>query len=83
MCQAAGIKRKTAHRFRVTCASSLLNASVAGKLIFDRTVFSITVSGEVEKVSRKVGMYTTPACFSDFNNCPVNFSLKILQFSCI
>ena len=55
MCQAAGIKRKTAHCFRVTCASSLFNASDASKLIFDRTVYSITVSDrEVEKVSRKV-----------------------------
>ena len=33
MCQAAGIKRKTAHCFRVTCASSLFNASDASKLI--------------------------------------------------
>ena len=50
MCQAAGIKRKTAHCFCVTCASSLFYASVASKLIFDRTVYNITVSGEVEKV---------------------------------
>ena len=63
MCQAAGIKRKTAHCFRVTRASNLFNASVASKLIFDRTV-----SGEVEKVSRRLDMYTTPVCFGDFNN---------------
>ena len=68
MCQAAGIKRNTAHRFRVTCASSLFNASVASKLIFNRTVNSITLSAEVEKVSRKVDMYTTPVCFGNFNN---------------
>ena len=38
MCQAARIKRKKAHCFRVTCALSLFNASVARKLIFYRTV---------------------------------------------
>ena len=32
MCQAVGIKRKTAHCFRVTYASSLFNASIASKL---------------------------------------------------
>ena len=56
--------------------------SVASKLIFDRTVYSITVSGEVEKVSRNVDMYTTPVYFGDFNNCTVNFNFKILQLSC-
>ena len=71
-------KAKTAHCFRVTGASSLFNASVASKLIFDRTVYNITVSGEVEKVSRKVDMYTTPICFEDLHNCTVNFNFKIL-----
>ena len=33
MRQAAGIKRKTVHCFRATCASSLFNSSVASKLI--------------------------------------------------
>ena len=64
MCQAAGIKRKTAHCLRLTCASSLFNASVASKLICDNTGHSITVSGEVEKVSWKVDMYTMPVLVS-------------------
>ena len=46
MCQAAGMKRKTAYCLCVTCASSLLNVSLASKLIFDRIVYSITVSEE-------------------------------------
>ena len=54
MCQAAGIKRKTGYCLRVTCASSLFNASVARKLICDRIGHTITVLGEVEKVSRNV-----------------------------
>lgn len=37
ICEAAGIKRKTAHCLRVTCALSLLNAGVDRKLIRDRT----------------------------------------------
>ena len=78
MCQAAGIKRKTAHCLRVTCASSLFNASVTRKLICDKIGHSITVLGKVEKVSRNVDMYTMPVCFGDFNNCTVNFNFKIL-----
>ena len=62
MCEAVGIKRKTAHCFRVTGAS----------------VYNITVSGEVEKVSRKVDIYSTPVCFEDYNNCAVNVNFKIL-----
>lgn len=37
MCDAAGIKRKTAHHLRVACASSLFNAGVEKKLIHNRT----------------------------------------------
>ena len=37
MCEAAGIKRKTAHCLRVTCASSLFNAGAGRKIIRDRT----------------------------------------------
>ena len=37
MCKAAGLKRKTSHCLRVTCASSLFNASVEEKLIRERT----------------------------------------------
>ena len=37
MCKAAGLKRKTSHCLRVTCASSLFNAGVEEKLIRERT----------------------------------------------
>ena len=37
MCKAAGLKRKTSHCLRVTCASSLFNAGVGEKLIRERT----------------------------------------------
>lgn len=37
MCAAVGLKRKTAHCLRVTCASSLFNANVDSKLIRERT----------------------------------------------
>lgn len=37
LCEAAGVKRKTAHCLRVTCASSLFNAGVEEKLIRERT----------------------------------------------
>ena len=63
---AAALKRKPAHCLRVTCASSLFNASVASKLIYNRTGQSITMSGEVEKVSGKVYKDTMPVCFVDF-----------------
>ena len=75
---AAGIKRKPVHCWRVTCASSLFNASVASKLICNKTGHSITMSGEVEKVSGKVDMDTMPVCFGDFNNCTVNFNSQLV-----
>ena len=37
LCAAAGVKRKTAHCLRITCASSLFNAGVEEKLIRERT----------------------------------------------
>ena len=37
LCEAAGVKRKTAHCLRVTCASSLFNAGVEEKLVRERT----------------------------------------------
>jgi len=37
MCKTVGVKRKTAHCLRVTCASSLFNAGVEEKLIRQRT----------------------------------------------
>ena len=37
LCEAAGVKRKTAHCLRVTCASALFNAGVEEKLICERT----------------------------------------------
>ena len=37
LCEAAGVKRKTAHCLRVTCASSLFNTGVEEKLILERT----------------------------------------------
>ena len=37
MCKVAGLKRKTSHCFRVTCASFLFNAGVEEKLIQERT----------------------------------------------
>ena len=37
MCKAAGLKRKTSHCLRVTCASPLFNAGVEEKLIRERT----------------------------------------------
>ena len=57
---AAGIKRRPELCLRVTCASSLFNASVASKLICNGTGHSITMSGEIEKVSVKVNMDTMP-----------------------
>ena len=36
-CEAGGVKRKTAHCLRVTCALSLFNAGVEEKLIRERT----------------------------------------------
>ena len=37
LCEAAGVKRKTAHCLHVTCASSLFNAGVEERLILERT----------------------------------------------
>lgn len=37
LCEAAGVKRKTAHCLHVTCALSLFNAGVKEKLICERT----------------------------------------------
>ena len=37
LCEAAGVKWKTAHSLRVTCDSSLFNAVVEEKLIRERT----------------------------------------------
>ena len=80
---AAGIERKPAHCWRVTCASSLFNASVASKLICNKTGHSKTMSGGgggggVENVSGKVDMDTMPVCFGGFNNCTVNFNSQLV-----
>lgn len=53
ICEAAGIKRKTAHCLRVTCALSLLNAGVDRKLIRDRTRH-ISDALKKEKANEKV-----------------------------
>lgn len=37
MCEAVGVKRKTAHSLRVTLASSLFNAGINEKMIRQRT----------------------------------------------
>jgi len=37
LCEAAGVKRNTAHCLRVTCASSLFDAGVEEKLIREQT----------------------------------------------
>ena len=54
MCEAAGIKRKTAHCLRVTCASSLFNAGVDSKLIRDRTGHRSDALMKYEKANEKV-----------------------------
>ena len=38
ICKAAGVRRKTAHCLRVTCASSLFNANVDSKLIVPKHI---------------------------------------------
>ena len=49
MCEKAGLKRKTAHSLRVTCASSLFNAGVDEKLIRDRTGHKYNALQKYEK----------------------------------
>ena len=54
MCEAAGIKHKTAHCLRVTCASSLFNNGVDRKLIRDRTAHRSDVLMKYENANEKV-----------------------------
>ena len=53
MCKAAGIKRKTSHCLRVTCASSLFNAGVEEKFIRDRTGHHSNALFKCEKASEE------------------------------
>ena len=53
LCEAAGVKRKTAHCLRVTCASSLFNAGVEEKLIRERTGHRSNVLLKYEKPSEE------------------------------
>ena len=52
LCEAAGVKRKTADCLRVTCASSLFNAGVEEKLIRERTGHRSNALLKYEKPSK-------------------------------
>ena len=54
MYKAAGLRHKTTHCLRVTCASSLFNARVDSKLIRDRTGHRSDVLLKHEKAEKKV-----------------------------
>ena len=51
MCSAAGVKRKTAHCLRVTCATKLFNSGIDEKLIRDRTGHRSNALFQYEKPS--------------------------------
>lgn len=53
LCEAAGVKRKTAHCLRVTCASSLFNTGVEEKLILERAGHRSNALLKYEKPSEK------------------------------
>ena len=53
LCEAAGVKRKTANCLRVICASSLFNAGVEEKLIRERTGHRSNVLLKYEKPSEE------------------------------
>ena len=53
LCEAAGIKRKTAHCLRVTCVSKLFNTGVEEKLIRERTGHRSNALLAYEKTSEK------------------------------
>ena len=74
MCKAAGLKRKTSHSLRVTCASTLFNAGVDSKLIRDRTGHKsdalLKYEKPEEKVISKVSAILGPKCASQDKNEP-------------
>ena len=53
MCSVAGIRKKTAHCLRVTCATSLFNAGVDEKLIRERTGHRSNALFQYEKANRE------------------------------
>jgi integrase len=53
MCRSAGIKVKTAHCLRVTCATALFQHGVDEKLIQDRTGHSSNALFKYEKASKE------------------------------
>ena len=53
LCEAAGVKRKTAHCLRVTYASSLFNAGVKEKLMREQTGHRSNALLKYEKPSEK------------------------------
>ena len=61
MCKAAGLRRKTAHCLRVTCASSLFNARVDSKLIRNRTGHRSDALLKYEKAEEKVISHVSPS----------------------
>ena len=74
MCKATGLKRKTSHSLRVTCASTLFNAGVDSKLIRDRTGHKsdslLKYEKPEEKVISKVSAILGPKCASQDKNEP-------------
>ena len=68
MCKDAGLKRKTSHCLRVTCASSLFNAGVDSKLVRDRTGHRsdalLKYEKPEEKVVSRVSAILGPKCTS-------------------
>ena len=54
LCEAARVKRKTAHCLHVTCTSSLFNAGVEEKLIGERTGHRSNALLKYENPARKI-----------------------------
>lgn len=71
MCKEAGLKPRSGHSLRVTCASTLFNAGVEEKLIRDRTGHRSNALFKYEKVSEmkstEVSDILAPKCSSTSN----------------
>ena len=73
MCKAAGVKRKTSHRLRVSFASNLCNAGVDSKLIRDRTDYKPDVLLKNEKPDEEA---VSKVCYIPF------LGLKSINAAC-
>ena len=77
MCSVAGIRKKTAHCLRVTCATSLFNAGVDEKLIRERTGHRSNALFQYEKANREQMVKVSSILGTESKKCTTTSDVEI------